>query len=94
MIHEIHLINCLALGFDRTKQLRLISMQAERLIAVGLQVTAPGVNVPFDDPNIFFGNICEFVGQKVSLTPDFMANCGMSRTFSYLMQDGAKLYQN
>lgn len=71
---------------------RLVTQtHAERLIAAGLEVIAPGANVPFDDPNIFYGTICEYVDGKVALIPDFMANCGMSRTFSYLMQDDAKL---
>lgn len=71
---------------------RLVTKEhAKRLIAAGLEVISPGSNVPFDDPNIFYGEIAEFVDSKISLIPDFMANCGMSRTFSYLMQDDAKV---
>jgi glutamate dehydrogenase/leucine dehydrogenase len=59
--------------------------QAESLIANGLEVISCGANVPFADPEIFFGPIADFVDGKVSLIPDFIANCGMARVFAYLM---------
>ncbi len=66
---------------------RLVSYeQASRLIGNGLQVIACGANVPFQDHEIFSGPISEYVDSKVSLIPDFIANCGMARTFAYLMQ--------
>lgn len=63
----------------------------KRLISAGLEIISPGANVPFDDPNIFYGPLCEYTDERVALIPDFMANCGMSRTFSYLMQDDARV---
>lgn len=60
--------------------------QIERLIKNGLQVVSCGANVPFADPEIFFGPITGFVDERVSLIPDFIANCGMARVFAYLMQ--------
>jgi glutamate dehydrogenase/leucine dehydrogenase len=59
--------------------------QVEALMANGLDVISCGANVPFADPEIFFGPIADFVDGKVSLIPDFIANCGMARVFAYLM---------
>lgn len=60
--------------------------QIERLMKNGLEVISCGANVPFADPEIFFGPIADFVDKNVSLIPDFIANCGMARVFAYLMQ--------
>ncbi|MDN4165820.1 Glu/Leu/Phe/Val dehydrogenase dimerization domain-containing protein [Cytophagales bacterium LB-30] len=59
--------------------------QSQRLINKGLEVISCGANVPFNDPEIFFGSTTEFVDQNISLIPDFIANCGMARVFAYLM---------
>lgn len=59
--------------------------QAEALIRNGLEVVSCGANVPFADPEIFYGNIAQLVDEQVALIPDFIANCGMARTFAYLM---------
>lgn len=65
---------------------RLVSKdQAETMIENGLEVVSCGANVPFSDTEIFYGPIAELVDQKVSLLPDFIANCGMARTFAFLM---------
>ncbi len=65
---------------------RLVSReQAERMISNGLEMVSCGANVPFSDPEIFYGPIAEYVDQNVSLLPDFIANCGMARTFAFLM---------
>ncbi len=65
---------------------RLVSQeQAEQMIANGLEVVSCGANVPFQDSEIFYGPIAEFVDSEVALLSDFIANCGMARTFAYLM---------
>jgi len=65
---------------------RLITQdQIERMIASGLEVIAAGANVPFADPEIFFGPIADFADDRVSVIPDFISNCGMARVFAYLM---------
>ncbi|WP_373497294.1 Glu/Leu/Phe/Val dehydrogenase dimerization domain-containing protein [Aquiflexum sp.] len=61
--------------------------QAERMVLSGLEVISCGANVPFADPEIFFGPIGLWVDEKISLIPDFIANCGMARVFAYLMSD-------
>lgn len=65
---------------------RLVSKeQVERMIARKLEVVSCGANVPFKDEEIFHGPIAEYVDSKVALLSDFIANCGMARTFAYLM---------
>ncbi|MEY3678136.1 MAG: hypothetical protein RI924_277 [Bacteroidota bacterium] len=59
--------------------------QVANLIASGLEVIACGANVPFADPEIFFGPIMEYADQQVAVIPDFISNCGMARVFAYLM---------
>jgi len=59
----------------------------ERMISAGMEVIACGANVPFADPGIFFGPIADFTDNKISVIPDFIANCGMARVFAYLMSN-------
>ncbi|TXC78784.1 Glu/Leu/Phe/Val dehydrogenase dimerization domain-containing protein [Luteibaculum oceani] len=66
---------------------RLITKdQIERLINKGLEVVSSGANVPFADKEIFFGPIAEMCDDRISVIPDFIANCGMARVFAYLME--------
>lgn len=62
--------------------------QVDRMIAAGLQVMSCGANVPFTDDEVFFGPTAKYTDTKISLVPDFIANCGMARVFAYLMQPG------
>lgn len=67
---------------------RMISEdQLNRMIAAGVSVISSGANVPFADPEIFFGAIAEKADNSLSLIPDFIANCGMARVFAYLMSN-------
>ncbi len=59
--------------------------QIDRLINNGLEVLACGANVPFVDDKVFFGETAHYTDSKVSLIPDFIANCGMARVFAFLM---------
>ncbi|MCS6821965.1 MAG: amino acid dehydrogenase [Microscillaceae bacterium] len=71
---------------------RLVTQdQVDRMISAGIEVIACGANVPFADTEIFFGAIAESVDNRISLIPDFIANCGMARTFAYLMSEDARL---
>ncbi len=63
--------------------------QVDRLCNAGLETIASGANVPFADPEIFYGPIAAYADERVSVIPDFIANCGMARVFAYCMQDGA-----
>jgi len=65
---------------------RLITKdQVDRMLKSGIEVIAPGANVPFADKEIFFGPISDFTDKNTSLIPDFISNCGMARVFAYLM---------
>jgi glutamate dehydrogenase/leucine dehydrogenase len=57
------------------------------MIATGMEVIAAGANVPFADPEIFFGSIADFTDDNISVIPDFISNCGMARVFAYLMSN-------
>lgn len=64
--------------------------QFERMNKAGIQVISCGANVPFADPEIFFGPIADHADNSISIIPDFVANCGMARVFAYLMSNDLK----
>ena len=67
---------------------RLLSEdQLDMMISNNLEVISSGANVPFADEEIFFGPISKRADQMISVLPDFIANCGMARAFSYFMED-------
>jgi glutamate dehydrogenase/leucine dehydrogenase len=61
--------------------------QMDTMIQNGLEVVSCGANVPFNDKEIFMGPILSEIDNKVSIIPDFIANCGMARVFSHLMEN-------
>lgn len=65
--------------------------QIDLLINNGLEVIACGANVPFIDDDVFFGETAFYTDTQIGLVPDFIANCGMARTFAYLMQPNVEL---
>jgi glutamate dehydrogenase/leucine dehydrogenase len=66
---------------------RLITRnQVDRMIQSKLEVFSCGANVPFADPEIFFGPTGLYADQNFSIVPDFIANCGMARVFAYFME--------
>ena len=65
----------------------LTQAQLNTMIDNGLEVISSGANVPFADKEIFFGPISKSADERVSVLPDFIANCGMARVFAYLMED-------
>jgi glutamate dehydrogenase/leucine dehydrogenase len=69
----------------------LTQNQVDRMVNAGLEVISCGANVPFADPEIFFGSIAQWTDNKISVIPDFIANCGMARVFAYLMSDITEL---
>jgi glutamate dehydrogenase/leucine dehydrogenase len=64
--------------------------QVERMVKAGVEVISAGANVPFADPEIFFGTIANYADEHLSLIPDFISNCGMARVFAYLMSNDLK----
>ena len=61
--------------------------QLQRMEKAGIQVISSGANVPFADPEIFFGPIADSADNSISIIPDFISNCGMARVFAYLMSN-------
>ena len=71
---------------------RLITKdQVDRMIASRVEVFSCGANVPFADPEIFFGPTGLYADEKFSVIPDFIANCGMARVFAYFMENEVKM---
>ena len=69
---------------------RLVTQaQVDSMIAVGwLFLVVPMCLLQMQ---IFFGVTGEYTDEKVSVLPDFIANCGMARVFAYLMQANIKM---
>lgn len=65
----------------------LTKNQIDRMLDAGVEVISAGANVPFADPEIFFGPIADYADSKMSVIPDFISNCGMARVFAYLMSN-------
>ena len=69
----------------------LTQAQLDAMIDNGLEVISSGANVPFADKEIFFGPISKSADERVSVLPDFIANCGMARVFAYLMENNVEI---
>ncbi|MBI3482008.1 MAG: Glu/Leu/Phe/Val dehydrogenase [Bacteroidetes bacterium] len=71
---------------------RLVTkQQVDKMISSGVEVFSCGANVPFADPEIFFGPTGLDADEKISIVPDFIANCGMARVFAYFMESEASM---
>ncbi len=69
----------------------LTQEQLNTMIANDLEVISCGANVPFADKEIFLGAIGNSADDQVAVIPDFIANCGMARTFAYCMSEEFEL---
>lgn len=65
--------------------------QLDTMIENDLDVISCGANVPFADSEIFLGPIGNNADDRVAVIPDFIANCGMARTFAYCMSENFEL---
>ncbi len=70
---------------------RLITREQVDRMATSLEVFSCGANVPFADPEIFFGPTGLYADERFSVIPDFIANCGMARVFAYFMENEVKM---
>jgi len=61
----------------------------DRLGALGIEVIACGANQPFAETQIGSTRIAQLADARFSVLPDILANHGMARAFSYLMQPDA-----
>jgi glutamate dehydrogenase/leucine dehydrogenase len=60
----------------------------DRLEATGTKVIASGANQPFREQKMGATRIQRMADERFSIIPDVVANCGMARAFSYLMEEG------
>jgi len=58
----------------------------EKLLGKGVKLISSGANNPFDSSDVEVE-----ADNKISIIPDFVANCGTARIFSYFMQPDCKL---
>jgi glutamate dehydrogenase/leucine dehydrogenase len=71
---------------------RLVSkINIDQLIENGCQLISCGANVPFENPEILYGEVMQYADSKISIIPDFIANCGMARTFAYCMRENSEI---
>jgi glutamate dehydrogenase/leucine dehydrogenase len=63
----------------------------EKMIDSGLELLVAGANVPFNEKDVFYGPICRYADEKISLIPDFVANCGMAETFWHLIRQEVEI---
>lgn len=65
--------------------------QVDELARTGMEVISCGANVPFADEEIFLGPTAIHADERLSVIPDFVANCGMARAFAYFMEGSGPL---
>ncbi len=68
----------------------LTDERLERLVAAGVKVMSCGANQPFRERQLGSTRVHRIADARFALIPDFLANLGMARTFSYLMEVDAK----
>lgn len=65
----------------------IIKDQIDLMIASKIEVFPCAAHVPFFDPEIFLGPIGIYADEKFSVIPDFIANCGRARAYTYFMEN-------
>lgn len=61
-----------------------------QLAAGGVHTIACGANQPFAEAKMGSTRVAQYADQRFAVLPDILANLGMARTFSYLMEPGAQ----
>jgi glutamate dehydrogenase/leucine dehydrogenase len=62
----------------------------EQLERCGVSAIACGSNQPFRESKIGSTLVAQDADRRFAIIPDILANCGMARTFSYLMEANAR----
>jgi glutamate dehydrogenase (NAD(P)+) len=62
----------------------------DRLAAAGVRVIGSGANHPFREVKLGSTRVQQNADRRFAVLPDIVANCGMARAFSYLMEPGAR----
>ena len=60
-----------------------------RMDRAGVHTIACGANQPFREARIGTTRVQRAADARFTVIPDVVANCGMARAFSHLMEDGA-----
>lgn len=68
----------------------LTTERLDRLAGAGVRVIASGANHPFREYRLGSTRVAQLADRRFAILPDILANCGMARTFSYLMGDDAR----
>lgn len=58
----------------------------DALASAGVRTIACGANQPFREESIGDTRVCQLADSRFAVLADFLSNCGMARTFSYLME--------
>jgi glutamate dehydrogenase (NAD(P)+) len=61
-----------------------------QLAATGVHTIACGANQPFAEARMGSTRVAQYADQRFAVLPDILANLGMARTFSYLMEPNAQ----
>ncbi len=61
-----------------------------QLGALGVHTIACGANQPFAESKLGSTRVAQYADQRFAILPDILANLGMARTFSYLMEAEAQ----
>lgn len=61
-----------------------------QLSGLGVHTIACGANQPFAESRIGSTRVAQYADQRFAVLPDILANLGMARTFSYLMEPQAQ----
>ena len=61
-----------------------------QLSALGVRTIACGANQPFAEAKMGSTRVAQYADQRFAILPDILANLGMARTFSYLMEADAR----
>jgi glutamate dehydrogenase (NAD(P)+) len=61
-----------------------------QLAAAGVHTIACGANQPFAETKLGSTRVAQYADQRFAVLPDILANLGMARTFSYLMEAAAQ----
>lgn len=67
----------------------VVERTLDRLEAAGVEAIACGANQPFGEREPGDTGVHREADDRFAVLADFLANCGMARTHSYLMEDGA-----
>ena len=68
----------------------LVEETLDRVAAAGIGVIACGANQPFRERQLGSTRVHRQADGQFAVLADFLSNCGMARTFSYLMEPGAE----